>query len=196
MTARVVTSEGWSKLQSPRAQEAVNPPSTPRFETVAAKTVSPEWDPNYELTVGISINLIQGFRVTRPYVAVWIEDANGHPVRTIALWFNKFRFLHELQTWYSDQLLYRTDGAQTFANSISSATRPPGTYTLNWDGKDDAGNLVKPGKYRVFVEVSREHGTRQLLHQDMDFSGMPKRVDLPGGIEIASAYFDYHKISH
>ena len=192
----IVTSEGWSKLQSPRAQEAVNPPSMPRFETVAAKTVSPEWDPNYQLTVGISINLIQGFRVTRPYVAVWIEDANGHPVRTIALWFNKFRFLHELQTWYSDQLLYRTDGAQTFANSISSATRPPGTYTLNWDGKDDAGNLVKPGKYRVFVEVSREHGTRQLLREDMDFSGIPKRVNLPGGIEIASAYFDYHKISH
>ena len=134
--------------------------------------------------------------MTRPYVAVWIEDANGHPVRTIALWFNKFRFLHELQTWYSDQLLYRTDGAQNFANSISSATRPPGTYTLNWDGKDDAGNPVKPGKYRVFLEVSREHGTRQLMRQDMDFTGTPKRVDLPGGIEIASAYFDYHKISH
>ena len=37
----IVTSEGWSKLQSPRAQEAVNTPSTPRFETVAAKNVSP-----------------------------------------------------------------------------------------------------------------------------------------------------------
>jgi thiamine biosynthesis lipoprotein ApbE len=192
----VVTSEGWSKLQSPRVQEAVNTLPKPRFETVSEKTVSPQWDSNYELTIGININLIQGFRVTRPYVAAWIEDANGHPVKTIALWFNKFRFLHELQTWYSDQLLYRTDGAQNFANSISSATRPPGSYTLNWDGKDDAGNLVKPGKYRVFLEVSREHGTRQLMRQDMDFTGTPKRVDLPGGIEIASAYFDYHKISH
>jgi thiamine biosynthesis lipoprotein ApbE len=192
----IVTSEGWAALETPRAPRSAKSASAPVFETVAANNIATEWDPNYELTIGISINLIQGFRVTRPYVAVWIEDADGRPVRTIALWFNKFRYLHELQTWYSDQLLYRTDGAQTLASSISSATRPPGTYTLNWDGKDQAGNSVKPGKYRVFVEVSREHGTRQLMRQDMDFNGTPKRVNLPGGIEIASAYFDYHKISH
>jgi thiamine biosynthesis lipoprotein ApbE len=192
----VVTSDGWSRLETPRAQEAARTPAAPSFQTVASKNTVTEWDPNYELTIGININLIQGFRVTRPYVAIWIEDENGHPVRTIALWFNKFRYLHELQTWYGDELLYRTDGAESLASSISSATRPPGSYTLNWDGKDDSRKLAKPGRYRVFVEVSREHGTRQLIRQDMDFTGTPKRVDSPGGIEIASAYFDYHKISH
>jgi FAD:protein FMN transferase len=41
----------------------------------------------------------------------------------------------------------------------------------------------------------REHGTYQLLHQEMDFNGSPKQFQLPGGIEIASATIDYHKIA-
>lgn len=188
----IVTSGGWSRLEAPQA---------PRFQPVAdpkngEQKNAAEWNTDYEVTVGLNLNLIQGFRITRPYVAVWVEDEDGHPVRTIALWFNKLNFLHELTTWYGDELLYRTDGARELVRSISSATRPAGQYTLQWNGTDDAGKLVKPGKYRVFVEASREHGTHQLMRQVMDFSGTPKRVELPGGIEIASAYFDYHKITH
>ena len=33
--------------------------------------------------------------------------------------------------------------------SFSSATRASGHYTLQWDGKDNQGKLVKPGKYTV-----------------------------------------------
>jgi FAD:protein FMN transferase len=196
----IVTSEGWSKLEAPRAETVAQTGgqthAAARFQPVLDQKSAAEWDPNYELTVGINLNLIQGFRVTKPYVAVWIEDESGHPVRTIALWFNKLNFLHELNTWYSDELLYRTDGARELVSSISSATRPAGQYTLDWNGIDDAGKPVTAGKYKVFIEVSREHGTRQLMWKYMFFAGTPKRMDLPGGIEIASAYFDYHKITH
>jgi Predicted periplasmic protein (DUF2271) len=34
---------------------------------------------------------------------------------------------------------------------------------LEWDGKDNDGKLVKNGKYTVFFEVVREHGTYQLM---------------------------------
>jgi thiamine biosynthesis lipoprotein ApbE len=195
-SGEIVTSEGWSRLEAPRAQTVAENRSAPSFQTISAEKSSAEWNTDYELTVGINLSLIQGFRITRPYVAVWVEDEKGHPVKTIALWFNKLDFLHELLTWYSDELLYRTDGARGLVSSISSATRPAGQYTLRWNGVDDEGKLVKPGKYKVFVEATREHGTRQLLRQEMDFNGTAKRVEFPGGIEIASAYFDYHKISH
>jgi hypothetical protein len=33
----------------------------------------------------------------RPYVAIWIEDADRRPVRTIALLFKKSRHLSELR---------------------------------------------------------------------------------------------------
>ncbi len=104
---------------------------------------------------------------------MWIEDESGHPVRTIALWFNKLNFLHELSTWYGDELLYRTDGARDLVRSISSATRPAGQYTLDWNGIDDAGKPAgagKAGQSISFIEVAREHGTRQLLEKYMDFT--------------------------
>ena len=81
-------------------------------------------------------------------------------------------------------------------NSLSSATRPPGKYVFRWDGKDDSGKLVKAGKYMVLIEAAREHGTYQLIRQEMDFPGPPKQIQLPSNIEIASAYLDYHRVTH
>jgi thiamine biosynthesis lipoprotein len=81
-------------------------------------------------------------------------------------------------------------------DTVSSATRPPGSYTFEWDGKDDNGHLVKPGKYIVCIEAAREHGTHQLLKQEMDFNGTPQKINLRGGTEIASAHLDYHKANN
>jgi hypothetical protein len=33
------------------------------------------------------------------------------------------------------------------------------------------------------------------MRQEMDFNGTPKQFQLPGGVEIASASLDYHKIA-
>jgi hypothetical protein len=79
------------------------------------------------------------------------------------------------------------------ASSVSSATRGPGKYTIDWDGRDSAGKYVKAGKYTVFLEVAREHGTYQLVHQEIDFSGTSKQVSFQPNTEVASASFDYHR---
>jgi HSP20 family molecular chaperone IbpA len=47
----------------------------------------------------------------------------------------------------------------------------------------------------VMIEASREHGTYQLMHQEIDFNGLPRQFQLPAAVEIASATLDYHKIS-
>lgn len=78
-------------------------------------------------------------------------------------------------------------------SSTSSATRSPGKYTLKWDGKDDKGKLVGQGTYTIFIEAAREHGTYQLIQQNMDFKGSPKQIVLKGNTEIASASLDYRK---
>jgi hypothetical protein len=80
--------------------------------------------------------------------------------------------------------------------SVSSATRPRGKYTLRWDGRDNAGKLVKPGTYTVNIEAAREHGGHQLLRQEMEFRGEPKHIDLVGGTEIAAASLDYGRKEH
>src|SRR5205085_11695168 len=101
------------------------------------------------LIVSLELARIEGQRAKRPYVAVWIEDQEKLPVRTLALWFAKPKWLPDLKSWtHSDKLRAQADGTD-ITRSVSSATRSPGKYTLKWDGKDDKGAFVKPGKYTV-----------------------------------------------
>lgn len=189
-------SGGWAALQTaPATRQFVSRPPAVAFRQVAARSGPALWDPRYELTVNIELSLIEGTRVHRPYLAVWLEDEQHAPVRTIALWFGKYKYLHELRAWSREESLRSVSEDTHIMNSVSSATRPPGKYSFKWDGKDDFGNPVKAGKYTVMIEAVREHGSYQLMHQDMDFNGTPKQFQLPGDVEIASTTLDYHKIA-
>ena len=85
-----------------------------------------------------------------------------------------------------------TEGTD-ITSSVSSATRPAGKYSVKWDGKDDKGKWVNSGKYTVCIEAVREHGTYQLLRQEMDFSGVPNQHELKGNTEISTAKLEYHR---
>jgi thiamine biosynthesis lipoprotein len=198
-----IMSPGWKALQTAPASPAVagepRRPQAPHFQAVAQQqTAKPQtlWNPAFELTIGVEVARIQEERALRPFVAVWIEDEQRSAVRTIALWYGKFRYLNELHIWYHDESLQPENVVWHIMNSISSATRLPGKYKLRWDGKDEGGKFVKAGKYIVLIEASREHGTYQLIRQEMDFNGSPQQIDLPGNLEIASAALDYHRITH
>jgi FAD:protein FMN transferase len=189
-----IMSGGWSSLEAPPSSQSAAIRPRASFQTVAAQSGVSVWNDRYELTIGVELSLINGFREKRPYLAVWIEDEKRTPVRTIALWFAKFKFLRELYAWNLAENTLSTSEDTHVLNSVSSATRPPGKYTFRWDGKDDYGKPVKAGKYTVMIEAAREHGTDQLMRQEIDFNSSPKQFQLPGGVEIASASLDYHKI--
>ena len=53
---------------------------------------------------------------------------------------------------------------------------------------------MKAGVYTVCIEAAREHGTYQIIRQEMDFSAVPRHMDLTANVEIASASLDYHKL--
>jgi thiamine biosynthesis lipoprotein len=147
---------------------------------------------NFELLVNLEINLQKEGFAKRPYVAVWIEDEDHAPVRTIAIWHGSDRYLPELKSWYLKYRgLYTED--KNFNASITSATRSAGKYSVKWDGLDDHGNPVKPGKYILKIEAAREHGTYQLMRQEIVCDDTPKKIDLAGNVEIASASLDYRK---
>lgn len=175
-----------ARVQSPGWRAFAAPPQKPR--AIEQEPAGAGW----ELAIDLELARTEG---RRPYVAVWIEDKDRFPVRTVALWFRKPRWLPEMRAWYrDDRTRARVEGTE-IAASVSSATRPPGRYTLKWDGKDNRGRLVTPGRYTVCIEAAREHGTYQIIRQEMDFAGAPRQVQLPGNVEIASASLDYHKLS-
>ncbi|MEO8078856.1 MAG: DUF2271 domain-containing protein [Acidobacteriota bacterium] len=186
---RRLESRGWRSLEAPAARIPTTP--SPFAQVFAAEHV---WDPAFELLVTVDLARPSGM-AKRPYVAVWIEDKDKFPVRTLALWYEKSRYLPELKAWYRDDRLRAMAEGTEIIGSVASATRSPGSYTFKWDGKDQQGTPVNPGTYLVSIEVSREHGTYQLLRQEVDFSGVAKHVALPGGSEVAAASLDYHKIA-
>ncbi|GGH04376.1 DUF2271 domain-containing protein [Pedobacter zeae] len=164
-----------------------------------AKTTKADklWNTKYELVVNFEIADIQptdGKRVRRPFVAVWIEDQVKTPVRNLAIWYNKPRWLPDLKSWNRANGEEFKKGAEGKLSSTSSATRGPGKYSLSWDGKDDSGKLVKAGIYTVFIEVAREHGTYQVIAKEMKFTGSAQKVELTPNTELTSASLDYRKI--
>jgi len=159
---------------------------------VAASITADPWN-DYELVVNFEVAQLEGF-ARRPYVVIWVEDRDKNPVRTISLWFQKDRWLRDLRLWYTTNSgQFAGEANKTNISSVSSATRAAGKYSVKWDGKDDKGNFVKPGRYTVYIEAAREHGTYQIISQEMSFTGVPKQMNLTGNVEIASASLDYRK---
>ena len=143
------------------------------------------WTAGQTLDITFELARFEG-RARRPFVAVWIEDEKHKPVKRIAVWYNKPRWLPDLRSWFAAKREVEFDAA-----SVTGATRGAGQYTLVWDGKNDAGEYVPLGKYTVFIEAAREHGTYQLIKQEMKFDGKAKSQTLAGGEEMTAASLVY-----
>jgi thiamine biosynthesis lipoprotein len=185
-----IKSKGWAKYEV-----ALNKPAVALTKASKADKL---WNTKYELVVNLEIANIEstdGKRVRRPFVAVWVEDAAKMPVRNLAIWYNKPRWLPDLKSWTRANGDEFKKGAEGTLSSTSSATRGPGKYSLSWDGKDDSGKLVKAGIYTVFIEVAREHGSYQVIAKEMKFTGSAQKVELTPNTELASASLDYRKIA-
>ncbi len=197
-----LVSPGWSNLADPTTPlsrnvlAAVAPASSssattlsPTATTSAAPSATEA--PAPEILINLQVASIAGGRVRRPFVAVWVENADGEAVRTIGLWYNRERWLPELREWSRAQEKRPTPARSP--ESLSSATRGPGQYTLRWDGKDDNGFVLPPGKYTIKIEAAREHGTHQLASGDIDTTGPTKHLDLPKNAELSALSIDLRR---
>src|SRR3954451_10980265 len=137
-----IASPRWKDFAVSRPISAFAAKPTPQAASSVAQDVG------MEMTIAIELAHMSG-NSRRPYVAIWIEDKDKFPVRTLALWYQKERWLPELRAWYRDDRMRAMAEGNSVAASIASATRPSGKYTVKWDGKDNAGKLVKAGKYTV-----------------------------------------------
>src|SRR3954469_19100299 len=96
-----------------------------RFSQASAIAAPPKWDDRFELAVDLEIAPQQGYRYHRPYVVVWVEDANGKPVRTLSAWVNTSgrgpRYIRELRRWFSMERDQQDAGGPDLIATISSA---------------------------------------------------------------------------
>jgi hypothetical protein len=160
----IVKSAGWDRRTEFCADE---PKKDDKPKGVA-------WPEGFQMAINLEIPKVDaGKRYRRPYVAVWIEDAAGKPVKTLAVWGNSPKWLKDLSDWYK---FARDD--KDLIKAITKATRNPGKYDLAWDGKDEKGNAVPQGTYTVKVEVHREHGKHVRQTGKIDCQGKEATVKM------------------
>lgn len=102
----------------------------------------------------------------KPYVAMWIERADGAPVGTLAVWYdlrvrhgNGTVWLRSLRTWWRS-------GGQALtlpADGVSGATRSPGRQSLRFKGDQGVLARLADGDYVLVVEAAREQGGREVV---------------------------------
>lgn len=133
-------------------------------------------------------------RYRRPYVAVWVEDKDRLPVKTLSLFLMKNspgpRWHRDLRRWYSGDQMRKLVDDQDLIETNSKPTRNPGEYKVSWDGRDDNGDLLTSGKYTLLIESAREHGSYQLIRHEFKL-GKPEATKLKGNVEISAASFAY-----
>jgi len=184
-----IRSNGWAAYAEPKLERTAYVVNT----GASAPQAGSNWNQSMELQIKLELPRMDNPRYRRPYVAVWIEDKDKYPVRTIALWFKNPRWLNELKQWYRDDQVRNLSEGTDISATVSSATRAPGSYTLKWDGKDNNGKLVKAGTYTVVIEAAREHGGHSLLRQEINFNGTATSKALPVSDELGAVQLDYRK---
>lgn len=126
------------------------------------------------LDVSLSIPTLKVAEYHRPYVAIWLEPADGE-ARSLAVWYDTKlkdkegeKWLRDIRTWWRKSgrtLSFPVDG-------VSGATRAPGTHKVSFTaGKGPLGSLA-PGQYELVIEAAREVGGREILR--LPFQWPPK----------------------
>ncbi len=119
-----------------------------------------------------------------PYMAVWIEDADGNFVKTLALYHKASgdNWLDSLSAWYES-----SGGAET----TTSGTVAAGSFTTVWDGTTAAGDRAAQGDYYVCIETVVEHGSQSLVREKVAFGTSAKNTTLAAAGQITAASVKY-----
>jgi len=168
-------------------------PTAANNKKTASASRLKNWNKDYEVSINLELMRFEG-RTRRPFVAIWVEDAQQKTVRTVALWYNKPRWLPDLKEWYRKNQADYKPGLKDM-NTISSATRPAGNYTIKWDGKNDDGEYVSTDNYTICIELAREHGTYQIIKQEIACKSKAGEYPLHGNAEVKAASIEYKKNS-
>ncbi|MEX2216088.1 MAG: DUF2271 domain-containing protein [Phycisphaeraceae bacterium] len=144
--------------------------------------VNPNWPAGFKLDIDVSIAEVRSPKYRRPYLAVWIENpaVKDKAVRFLIVWGKEIKYQNTLKYFTP---LAKFNGRTV--DAVTRPTRPPGEYTVTWDGLDDAGKPVAAGDYAVHVEVSREHGTRVHMSKTITCKDAKQEEMIDGNLEVA-----------
>ena len=94
-----------------------------------------------------------------PLVAIWLESSEAKPLATISVWYEQARWLPELTEWW--RLLGSVETHELEA--VSGPTRGPGTFVVEWNGRDRQGVELQQGRYLMAIETTSKGGMKEVV---------------------------------
>lgn len=120
-----------------------------------------------EVAMSIQIPRLEVSEYHRPYVAVWLEGADGIALGNVAVWYDLrkregeggAKWLKDMRQWW------RRIGRETDLpmDGVSGATRPVGDHAVSLDPGASPFAGLPAGRYDIVVEAAREVGGREVL---------------------------------
>ena len=140
-----------------------------------------------DLTLTVEIPQLPVAEYHRPYVAIWIEDADQSIAANLAVWYqvrgDHTKWLPDLRQWWrrgGRDLKVPVDG-------LTGATRPVGQHSLKFDASQAPLAGLKPGQYALVVEAVREVGGREALRIPFEWPiKSAKRESAKGSKELGA----------
>lgn len=102
----------------------------------------------------------------KPYVAIWLEDANRHATQ-IGLWYDLDMNEDKGKKWLKDiRQWWRRVGrkAEQPFDGITSATKGPGKHNTLISLDSVAFSTLPDGEYQIRIEASREVGGKEVVN--------------------------------
>lgn len=142
----------------------------------------------YVVEVSYELPKIDNARYRRPYLIIWVTDAEKNAVKHILI-------MGARQDWQENNYIWWRRWGRKTPDVVTRAqpTKAPGRYTIVWDGTDDSGKRVAQGAYTLHVEAVREHGghTYQTTELALGVAGVQAAMD--GKDELGPSRVRYFK---
>ncbi|MEJ6656415.1 MAG: DUF2271 domain-containing protein [Pseudomonas sp.] len=118
-----------------------------------------------KLDVSVEVPRLSVAEYHRPYVAIWIENTEGH-VADLAVWYDLKLRDSEGEKWLKDMRQWWRRSGRSLelpVDGLSGATRAVGEHALSFTGDHPALTALQPGEYQLLIEAAREVGGRELI---------------------------------
>jgi thiamine biosynthesis lipoprotein len=156
---------------------------------LAQAASDPQWPAGFGLNIEYEVPKISAGTYHNPYVAIWITGEDRQLVRTLLVLGKETRWREENYIYW--RRFGRNDAK--LVDSVSRPTRAPGTYTIKWDGLDDAGKKAPQGKYVLNIEASREKGGHSVQRLELSLGADGAVVEAKPDGEVGKVRASYGK---
>lgn len=144
----------------------------------------------FAVEVGFDLPKIEVANYKKPYVVVWVTDADKAPVKTLLLLGTKQEYMEDSYVWWR-----RWGRKQTARiDAMAKPTRAPGRYTVGWDGTNDAGQRMPQGRYIIHIESTREHGGHSYQAFEVELGAKPVTAKAAASAELGASSVRYGKL--